>query len=263
MMDWSRVSDLVFVGAHVRDFMLRAVPTMAHVSRVHVLPNEMRLARFALPKRAGAERTVAMVGWGQKVKDPAWAVDVLARLRATNDRWRLMLIGRDFADSQTTSGAHYRERFRERAQRDDVRDGMVFVPYTDDLPEVMRDAGFVMSASLRESFGVGLVNAPPPPPFPWSGTGRFTRRTAARVPSSRRTGSLRTLTKPFNASSSTPTTRSDRRAGETARRHVVQTFDWPVVAPGYREILLGTSPRRLAETPSWQTSEPGAATGRE
>ncbi|RPI06197.1 MAG: hypothetical protein EHM63_08780, partial [Actinobacteria bacterium] len=143
MMDWSRVADLVFVGAHVRDFMLRAVPTMASAGRVHVLPNAMWLTRFSLPKRAAASRTVAMVGWGQKVKDPVWAVEVLARLRAVDEQWRLMLIGRDFADSQTTSGALYRAQFRERIRRDDVRDGVVFVPFTDDLPEVLRDAGFV------------------------------------------------------------------------------------------------------------------------
>jgi hypothetical protein len=35
------------------------------------------------------------------------------------------------------------------------------------------------------------------------------------------------------------------------------------VAPRYREILLGTSSQRLAGTTSWQTSEPGVATGPE
>jgi hypothetical protein len=38
MMDWSRVADLVFVGAHVRDFMLRAVPTMASAGRSMCFP---------------------------------------------------------------------------------------------------------------------------------------------------------------------------------------------------------------------------------
>jgi glycosyltransferase involved in cell wall biosynthesis len=263
MMDWSRVSDLVFVGAHVRDFMLRAVPTMAHAGRVHVLPNEMRLAPFALPKRVGAERTVAMVGWGQKVKDPAWAIEVLARLRATDDRWRLMLIGRDFADSQTTSGARYRERFRERAQRDDVRDGMVFVPYTDDLSEVMRDAGFVMSASLRESFGVGLVECAASAAVPvvrnWPVYAAYGGASAV-FPADWVVADVDEAVQRVLEHSDDAVR---RRAGETARRHVVQTFDWPVVAPGYREILLGKSSQRLAGTTSWQTSEPGVATGRE
>jgi glycosyltransferase involved in cell wall biosynthesis len=254
MMDWSRVSDLVFVGAHVRDFALRAVPTMAHAGRVHVLPNEMQLARFALPKRAGAERTVAMVGWGQKVKDPAWAVEVLARLRATDDRWRLMLIGRDFADSQTTSGARYRERFRERAQRDDVRDGMLFVPYTDNLPEIIRDAGFVMSASLRESFGVGLVECAAAAAVPvvrnWPVYAAYGGASAV-FPADWVVADVDEAVQRVLEHSDDAVR---RRAGEAARRHVVETFDWPVVAPGYREILLGTSSQGLAGTTSWQTT---------
>jgi glycosyltransferase involved in cell wall biosynthesis len=263
MMDWSRVADLIFVGGHVRDFMLRAVPTMARAGRIHVLPNEMRLARFARPKRAGAERTVAMVGWGQKVKDPAWAVEVLARLRATDDRWRLMLIGRDFADSQTTSGARYRERLRERAQRDDVRDGMVFVPYTDDLPEVIRDAGFVLSASLRESFGVGLAECAASAAVPvvrnWPVYAAYGGASAV-FPADWVVADVDEAVQRVLEHSDDAVR---RRAGETARRHVVQTFDWPVVAPRYREILLGTSSQRLAGTTSWQTSEPGVATGPE
>jgi glycosyltransferase involved in cell wall biosynthesis len=239
MIDWSRVSDLIFVGAHVRDFMLRAVPTIARAGRIHVLPNEMRLARFARPKRAGAEHTVAMVGWGQKVKDPAWAVEVLARLRATDDRWRLMLIGRDFADSQTTSGARYRELFRERAQRDDVREGLVFVPYTDALPEVMRDAGFALSASLRESFGVGLAEGAA------SGAVPVVRNwpVYAAYGGARAVFPADWVVVDVDEAVQRVLEHSDdavrRRAGETARRHVVETFDWPVVAPSYREILLG------------------------
>ena len=239
MMDWSRVSDLVFVGAHVRDFMLRAVPTMAHADRVHVLPNEMRLQRFNLPKRVAADRTVAMVGWGQKVKDAVWAVEVLARLRSADERWRLMLIGRDFAESQTTSGARYRAQFRERARREDVVDGLVYVEYTDDLAEVLRDAGFVLSASLRESFGVGLCEGAASAAVPvvrnWPVYARY-RGAGAVFPTEW------VVTHAAEAARRILEHSDDavrRRAGETARRHVVETFDWPVVAPSYREILLG------------------------
>jgi glycosyltransferase involved in cell wall biosynthesis len=256
MMDWSRVADLVFVGAHVRDFMLRAVPTMANAGRVHVLPNEMRLARFALPKRAGAGSTLAMVGWGQKVKDAAWAVDLLARLRAVDEQWRLMLIGRDFADSQTTSAARYRESFRERVRQDDVRDGVVFVPYTNDLPEVLRDAGFALSASLRESFGVGLCEGAASGAVPvvrnWPIYAAYGGARAVFpvdwVVSDVEEAVQRIL------EHSDDTVRG--RAGEAARKHVLTTFDWPVVAPRYRDIFLGTPPQQLADLAATPASTP-------
>ncbi|MGH8774639.1 MAG: glycosyltransferase [Jiangellaceae bacterium] len=263
MMDWSRVSDLIFVGQHVRDFMLRAVPTMARVGRIHVIPNEMRLGRFALPKRAGAERTLAMVGWGQKVKDAAWAVEVLARLRATDDRWRLMLVGRDFAESQTTSGARYREQFRARAARDDVCDGVVHVPYSDDLPNVLCDAGFVLNASLRESFGVGLCEGAASAAVPvvrnWPVYAAYGGASAV-FPANWVVADVDEAVERVLEHSDDAVR---RQAGEAARGHVVETFDWPVVAPTYREILLGTSARRLAEIASPPSSEPGGATARE
>ncbi|HJU97351.1 MAG TPA: glycosyltransferase family 4 protein [Jiangellaceae bacterium] len=263
MMDWSRVADLVFVGAHVRDFMLRAVPTMASARRVHVLPNAMRLTRFGLPKRAAASRTVAMVGWGQQVKDPVWAVEVLARLRVVDEQWRLMLIGRDFADSQTTSGALYRAQFRERIRRDDVRDGVVFVPFTDDLPDVLRDAGFVINASLRESFGVGLCEGAASAAVPvvrnWPVYAAYGGARAVFpadwVVADVDEAVQRVLEHSVDA--------VRRTTGAAARRHVVETFDWPVVAPTYRETLLGTSSQRNAEGSSRPMTEPGVATARD
>jgi glycosyltransferase involved in cell wall biosynthesis len=262
MMDWSRVADLIFVGAHVRDFMLRAAPTMACAGRVHVLPNEMRLARFARPKQAGAGRTLAMVGWGQKVKDAAWAVEVLAELRARDQRWQLMLIGRDLADSQTTSGARYREMFRARIRQDDVRDGLVFVPYTDDLPEVLRDAGFAISASLRESFGVGLCEGAASGAVPvvrnWPIYAAYGGARAVFpadwVVSDVREAVRRILEHCDDA--------ARERAGEAAREHVVKTFDWPVVAPRYRDIFLGT-PSQLADIAATPASAPGVGPARE
>jgi glycosyltransferase involved in cell wall biosynthesis len=262
MMDWSRVTDLIFVGAHVRDFMLRAVPTMTRAGRVHVLPNEMRLARFAQPKRADAGRTVAMVGWGQKVKDAAWAVEVLAGLRASDERWRLMLIGRDFADSQTTSGARYREMFRARITQEDVRDGLVFVPFTDNLPEVLRDAGFALSASLRESFGVGLCEGAASGAVPvvrnWpvyaSYGGARAVFPADWVVSDVGEAVQRILEHGDDA--------IRRRSGDLACEHVVKTFDWPVVAPRYRDVLLGSPSQQRADIAATPASAHGVEDAR-
>jgi glycosyltransferase involved in cell wall biosynthesis len=248
MMDWSRVSDLIFVGAHVRDFMLRAVPTMARAGRLHVLPNEMRLVRFARPKTADAARTIAMIGWGQKVKDAAWALEVLSGLRATDERWRLMLIGRDFADSQTTSGARYRDQFYERVQRRDVRDGVVYVPHTTELPEILRDAGYVLSASLRESFGVGLCEGAASGAVPvvrdWPLYAAYGGARAV-FPSEWIVADVGQAIGRIAEHASDP---ARQQAGERAQAYVVEAFDWPVVAPRYREVLLDERRFRTADT---------------
>lgn len=240
MIDWSRVSDVVFVGPHVRDFVRRTIPTIERADRIHVIPNLMQLDRFALPKHAGANRVIAMVGWGQKVKDPIWALEVLARLRSHDDRWKLMLIGQGLAEPRTASGRRYHELFREQIQSQRVRGGLVFVPHTNDLPSVLRSAGFALSASLRESFGVGLsegaASAAVPVVRDW--------------PVYRAYGGARAVfpdewvVQDVDAAVRRILEHADsdvlREAGEAARKHVMTQFDPQEVASRYRAVLLGT-----------------------
>ncbi|MFD2079502.1 Glycosyltransferase involved in cell wall bisynthesis [Actinopolymorpha cephalotaxi] len=240
MVDWSQVSEVIFVGRHVRELVERAVPELTRVPGRHVVPNEMRLERFGAPKRAGAERTLAMVGWAQRVKDPLWALEVLARLRASDPTWRLLLIGRDFSPHQHAGALRYQDEFRERAAADDVRDGLVYVGYTTELPDVLRDAGFVLSASRREGFPVGPTEGAASGAVPvvrdwpmyadYAGAGGiFPADWVVRSPEEAADRIL---------AHADPERRAE--AGDAARRYVVEHFDWPVVEPTFREVLLGT-----------------------
>lgn len=238
MIDWSRVSDVIFVGNHVRQLVERAVPALSKAGRIHIVPNEMRLRRFGRPKRPGAERTLAMVGWAQRVKDPLWALEVLSQLRAVDRRWRLMLIGHDFSDHQHLGALRYRDRFRARAREDDVRDGLVYVPYTNDLPEALRDAGFILSASRREGFPVGPTEGAASGAVPvirnWP---LYEHYGGARgiFPDDWVVDSVDEATKRILSYAD-----ADRRAeaGAEAREYVVERYDWSVVEPRFREVLL-------------------------
>jgi glycosyltransferase involved in cell wall biosynthesis len=173
-----------------------------------------------------------------------------------------MLVGRDFADSQTTSGARYREMFRARIRQDDVRDGLIFVPYTDDLPEVLRDAGFALSASLRESFGVGLCEGAASGAVPvvrnwpvYAGYGGAAAVFPADwVVSDVGEAVQRILEHGDDA--------IRRRAGEFVREHVIKTFDWPVVAPRYRDMLLGSPSQQHADIATTPASAHGVEDAR-
>lgn len=159
VVDWSRVSDVVFVSAALRGLARAAVPALRGPGgpRLHVVANHSVLAGFDLPKHDDAWRTLALVGWAQTVKDPIWALQVLATLRREDPAWRLLLVGPDFPQSVTARGAAYRDRFAERVQRADVRGAVERLGYRSDLDEVFRSVGFVLSTSRRESFHVGLL----------------------------------------------------------------------------------------------------------
>lgn len=155
LIDWSAVAEVICVSPHIRDLVVGQLGGRLDGVRVSVLPNVVAIADLQRPKVDEAGRTLCMVGWAQRVKDPLWAVEMLAQLRAVDRSWRLMLIGRDFAETMAPSGRRYAATFRRRALEPDVRDGIEYVDYTEDLAPVLARAGWVLSTSVRESWPVG------------------------------------------------------------------------------------------------------------
>lgn len=160
--DWSRVDALVTVSPHqaeVVDDVLRHGAVGAAIAappRCQVVPNLVSLPPVLDPP-VRAPQTLALVGWAKRVKDPLWAVEVLAGLRARGGDWRLRLIGDDFQPGGVATSQEYADQFAERIARPDVVDHVDLVPQTDDVAREVAGVGFVLSASIRESFHLGLV----------------------------------------------------------------------------------------------------------
>lgn len=157
LIDWSRVDDLICVSAPMETLVRDVLGEHLAGTRTHVLPNVIDAGRFELQKPDDASRVLCMVGWAQRVKDPLWVLEVLAGLVAKDSTWRLMLIGADFPRNPTASGREYAAAFRERAMADDIRENITYVGFTDDIPRYLREAGFVLSASRRESWHLGAM----------------------------------------------------------------------------------------------------------
>lgn len=153
---WDRVDGVIAPSAHLARA-LRAVvgPAMEHVP-VHVVPNPVDTSRLAPDKTADARRTLGLVGWAQRVKDPIFALDVLAQLRAEDPNWRLRLVGADFSNRARQVEKDAGQAFRVRSARSDVAGAIDYVPFTNDISTVMPDIGWSLSTSLRESFHLGL-----------------------------------------------------------------------------------------------------------
>lgn len=151
-----KVDEIVVVSEPMAD-LVRRIVDVPDTTVVRALPNLVDAERFDRPKNPIASRTVAVVGWAQQVKDPVWALDVLALLRRSDPEWRMAFVGNDFEARGSLAARAYKARFWERMLEEDVRSGVKFVGYTRDLPGVFQDAGFVLSSSLRESFGVALM----------------------------------------------------------------------------------------------------------
>lgn len=160
VMDWSRVDAVVTVSPHhasLLDAVLenRAVPEPPAVPRALAVPNVVALGPPA-DRPAREPRTLGLVGWGKRVKDPLWAVEVLARLRARESDWRLRLVGHGLLVAPGRDES-YARAFSERCSRPDVAGAIDLVPHTDDVAGEVARLGFILSSSLRESFHLGLL----------------------------------------------------------------------------------------------------------
>jgi glycosyltransferase involved in cell wall biosynthesis len=159
LVDFAGVDDVVFIAPHIRAFLAEAVPELSRAARVHLVPNAIALEGFTPDKTPAAARTLGVIGWAQPVKDPLWAVELLAALRREDPAWNLRLVGKPFAASQTPRGDRYVRQWHERVRQNDVRDAITYVEYTDDLPTELREIGFVVSSSVREGAPVSVVEA--------------------------------------------------------------------------------------------------------
>jgi hypothetical protein len=153
--DWSRVDDVV-APSHVGRLMAAAVRGITEGPTSRPLLGQVDLRRFDRPKHPRAERTLALLGWGVVAKDPLWAVELLARLRAEDPDWRLLLVGRDFPEGQSAA-AEYRAALGRRIEAPDVTGAVELVPFTDTVPELLEQVGWIVSSSVREGLQTSVL----------------------------------------------------------------------------------------------------------
>lgn len=158
LLDTSRLDQLIFVSDHVRDLVLAQRPELSELD-TPVLINGIDLRRFVRPKSADARFTVAMIGFQAVAKDVLWALETIRRLRAHDQRYRLMLIGGDFQDFLSPAAARYGAEFRRQAERLERQGGLIRTGHLDDVGTALVDAGTILCSSVREGSPVGLVEA--------------------------------------------------------------------------------------------------------
>lgn len=154
LIDWSAVDTVIAVSPHIRDVFRCVLGSRVDHIDVRVVTNRILTERFDTTKTAAADWTIGLVGWGQRVKDPMLALDILALLRQRDDRWRLKLVGADFGPNQVD---RYTRDFRLRALEPDLIHAIDYAGFTRRLPEHLRDVGYILSTSLRESCPVGVL----------------------------------------------------------------------------------------------------------
>lgn len=241
MTNWGGVHDVVFVSDHIRRLVEATVPQMLEASgpRIHTIPNRNEFGAYLLPKKPGAEFTLGLVGWGQVVKDPLWALEVLELLRAHDSRYTLRLLGNDFAPPEklTRAAAIYRDALHTKMA--ELGDAVHRAGYSTNMPQSLRRVGIILSSSHREGTHEGFLEGCASGAFPVARNWPFVEQWGgahSMVPDEW------VVTTPAQAAerilAREPGARADE--GVAAASWVREHYDWSVVGPRLRDVVLGT-----------------------
>ncbi|MFF5790424.1 glycosyltransferase [Paeniglutamicibacter sp. NPDC012692] len=159
--DFDKVDQIVFVGEFIRRVAIRkfGIPE----SLTSVISNAVDLEALDLPKTADARFNIGLVGIVPERKGLDVALDLLATLRATDDRYKLFIKGRRPEDypwmaARPAEMAFYAEQY-ERIQNDPLLRGAVtFDGHGNDMAEWYRKIGVALSVSDFESFHYTLAD---------------------------------------------------------------------------------------------------------
>ncbi|UNX55731.1 glycosyltransferase [Georgenia sp. TF02-10] len=235
--DWSGVDDVIFVSPDFRDVVRRAAPAVDQ-ARVSVVPNHADLTACRQDKTPAAARTCALVGWDRLVKDPAWALDVLDRLRRADPRWRLLLIGSADPAEPWPEAREYYARLRARLAA--LGPAVEVRGFTDDVPGALRDVGVVLSTSRQESAHLALLQGAASGALPvvrdwpdlagWGGP-------AAQYPAEWVVATPAQAADRIRAAGERP---HESAAARAAQEWVLAHRDWSTVRPAFDAVVLGT-----------------------
>lgn len=234
---WSSVERAVFVAPAIRAVVEATAPAITRGgTEVHVVPNRLELARCERDKLPGAEHTLALVGWNKVVKDPAWALDVLAALRLTDDRWRLLLIGEQKPADSLEESFEYHEDLTRRIVK--LRDAVEVTGFSGDVPALLQQVGVILSTSrfegTHEALLEGVASGALPVVRNWpalrSWGGASSLYPPEWVVDSPQAAAARIL-----AATPSPPASS---AARSAQRWALSTMDWSVVRPAFDAVLL-------------------------
>lgn len=152
-MNWEVVDDLVFVGPHVRDFMIGPDAGEQSRPRVHVIPNGVDLEE--IPTRGAASEAtwrLAYVGYLNFKKAPLLLMQAFQTLAAVDERWTLHIAG-------THQEPRYALYFEHILELWGLQERVFEYGWVDDIPSWLGDKDAILCTSVFESQGMGVMEA--------------------------------------------------------------------------------------------------------
>jgi len=147
---WENVSTLITIAPHVRNALLsRLGHRLEPICRL--VYNIVDCEHFERPKSDKARYQLGLLGYCPKLKHPRLAAEILLRLRAHDNRWRLLAAGRRPNSYAWIWGdpeeRQYYEQFEAFIESEQLGNYVVRQDWTDEPAEWFRGVGYILSCS--------------------------------------------------------------------------------------------------------------------
>ncbi len=149
---WENIDHLVLVGnSFVRQALLRRVPDIETRTQVVTIPNGVNLEKFRFTERTRG-KNLACIGYLNMRKNPMFLLQCMQKLHYIDDQYRLFFAG-DFQDPMLE------QYVRHMVEAMDLSEVVVFDGWQEDIVGWLEDKHFVVSTSIGESQGMGVLEA--------------------------------------------------------------------------------------------------------
>lgn len=154
--NWNNVDTLLTITPYISKLLKRTVPLIENKTKIVLVPNVIDLKSFSKPKLPDSRKTLGVIQYSSEIKDPIWALDILEKLQTHDPQWKLQFIGSPFNTTEKSGDPNgYFEQFERRLEP--LQQSVNFLGYRDDLDEVLRKIGVVLSTSKIEGSPVSLI----------------------------------------------------------------------------------------------------------
>ena len=149
---WENIDTLITVGnSFVEEMLLKQVPYIQNQTQLITIPNGVNLDRFEfIDKPRG--KSIASVGYLNMRKNPMFLLQCMQKLHYIDPEYKLFFAG-NFQDSMLE------QYIKHTVQALNLTDVVFFDGWQEDVNSWLKDKHYIVSSSIGESQGVGLLEA--------------------------------------------------------------------------------------------------------
>ena len=149
---WENIDSLIIVGnSFVEEALLRQVPNVANRTQLTTIPNGVNLDKFKFTNRTRG-KNIASVGYLNMRKNPMFLLQCMQKLHYIDPEYKLFFAG-NFQDSMLE------QYIRHIVGALKLTEVVFFDGWQEDMNAWLKEKHYIVSASIGESQGMGLLEA--------------------------------------------------------------------------------------------------------